>query len=164
MFYILRQFWLISWTRDSVPSNCIKKLYSCKFVDVLNHLIGRKKTIFITQITWKVMYKSLWNRNFNMRKIKIGHIYYSTKNFVWWFLVLLQVLKTSVFNSEILLSEVLLIDFRVWHFQFTCIFRGIRIPDQKESGSARHKAPDPNPWAWTILCFIYSFHLQALQV
>ena len=46
-----------------------KIVFSCKFCDVLN-AIEVKNSIFIMQITWKL----LWNSNFNVKMIIIDHI------------------------------------------------------------------------------------------
>ena len=54
---------------------CVKSLYrvSIKF---------KKNTFFITQLTLKVMYKSLWKSNFKVKKLMIGHICYWKYNSV----------------------------------------------------------------------------------
>ena len=62
-----------------------KIVLSRQFVDVLNPFIGcqqnwSKNSIFIMKITWKLMYNSLSNSNFNVKKILIDHICYSKRN------------------------------------------------------------------------------------
>ena len=61
-----------------------KIVFSRQYVDVLNPFIGcqqnwSKNTIFIMVLTWKVLYKSLSNRNFNVKKDNWLYLLFKTK-------------------------------------------------------------------------------------
>ena len=73
--------------KDAFSSHWHEKIvFLRQFVDMLNPFIGcqqnlSKNTIFIMEITWKVLYKSLSNSNSKVKKIINGHICYAKQNF-----------------------------------------------------------------------------------
>ena len=73
--------------KDAFSSHWHEKIvFLRQFVEILNSFIGcqqnwSKNTIFIMEITLKVLYNSLSNSNSKVKKIIIGQICYAKQNF-----------------------------------------------------------------------------------